>query len=272
MLKRFALGILIIAFTLPSCRKGEDTTAIHTAPSTVDANRVVADYRATDTSRDSSMKMRATISDTSGGTVATNVVEMIIYRKRGPSGGQSIFIEFTSPAEERDRDVIVKVGPDGEVEATRYMQSNDSFVSAGGVMTEDSLFGMTLQELADGQTEKYNFKTLGEESHGGAAVYRIEGNLRPPAQSKFPRLVLLISKENNLVKSAEFYDSQNNLARRLTVESAEQVAGHWTRKQWTIDNFSRQKKIEFEMLEAKYDQQLSDSLFGQERLKRLATK
>ena len=271
MLNRSVVGIIIIALAFSACKKGEEQGAANSPPA-VDGNEVIAQYRAMDTSRDSSMKMRANISDTSGDAGAASVIEMNIHRKRGSDGGQTIFVEFTSPAEERDRDAIVKVGPGGEIEATRYVQSNDSFVSASDVMTEDSLFGITLQEIADGQTEKYDFRATGEESIGGATIYRLEGTLKVPAQSKFPRLVLLVSKENNLVKGAEFYDNQNNLARRLTVEAAEQVAGHWTRMRWTIYNFSRQKRIDFVTLEAKYDQQLSDTFFSQERLKKLATK
>jgi hypothetical protein len=271
MLNRFPVGIIILAIALSSCNTAEEAPPA-AAPPLVDGNKVVADYRALDTARDSTMKIRANISDTSNGSGSTYVVEMIMYRKRGSDGEQTIFIEFTRPAEERDRDVIIKAGPGGEVEATRYIQSNDSFVSAGGVMTEDSLFGMTLQEIVDGQPEKYDFKTTREELLDLEPVYRIEGTLKPAAQSKFPRIVLLVSKVNNVVRAAEFYDSQNELARRLTVDVLEQVDGHWTRKQWTIDNLSRKKRIDFVTLEAKYDQQLSDSLFSQERLKKLATK
>jgi hypothetical protein len=269
MLNRLPV-IIILAIALSSCKTAEK--APPPASPLVDGNKVVADYRALDKSRDSTLKIRANISDTSNGSGSTYVVEMNIYRKRGLDGGQTLFIEFIRPAEERDRDVIVKVGPGGDVEATRYIQSNDSFVSVGGVLTEDSLFGMTLQEIIDGQPEKYDFKTTREEFLDLEPVYRIEGTLKPPAQSKFPRVVLLVSKVNNIVRAAEFYDSQNELARKLTVDSVEQVDGHWTRKHWTIDNFSRKKRIDFVTQEAKYDQQLSDSLFSQERLKKLATK
>jgi hypothetical protein len=270
MLNRSLVGIIVLAIALSSCKTAEK--APPPATPLVDGNKVIADYRALDTARDSIMKIRANINDTSNGSGSPYVVEMNMYRKRGSDGGQTIFIEFTSPAEERDRDIIVKVGPGGDVEATRYIQSNDSFVSVGGVMTEDSLFGMTLQEIVDGQPEKYDFKTTREELLDLEPVFRIEGTLKPAAQSKFPRVVLLVSKENNIVRAAEFYDSQNELARRLTVDSLDQVDGHWTRKQWTIDNISRKKRIDFVTLEAKYDQQLNDSLFSQERLKKLATK
>ncbi|HEY7911187.1 MAG TPA: outer membrane lipoprotein-sorting protein [Blastocatellia bacterium] len=271
MLNRLPVGMIILTIALSSCKTAEEAPPAATPPP-VDGNKVVADYRALDKARDSTMKIRANISDTSNGSGSEYVVEMNMYRKRSSDGGQTLFIEFTRPAEERDRDVIIKVGPGGEVEATRYVQSNDSFVSTGGVMTEDSLFGMTIQEIVDGQPEKYDFKTTREELHDLEPVYRIEGTLKPGAQSKFPRVVLLVSKENSIVRLAEFYDSQNELARRLTVDIVEQVGGHWTRKQWRIDNFSRKKRIDFVTLEAKYDQQLNDSLFSQERLKKLATK
>jgi hypothetical protein len=235
----------------------------------VPASDILARYRALDDSRDSRVKVRARIQGSDG---APPEVQMNIYRKRETDGRRLMLVEFTSPAEERDRDGLVTISPQGEIEGTRYLQSNDSFVSAQGVMGEDSLFGMTLQELADGQPEKYDFKLAGEETVGSTPVYRLEGTLKPSAESKFSKLALLISKENFAALVAEFYDNQNELMRRMTVDQAEQVAGRWTRKRWTVENIARKKKIDFEALDVKYDQNLDGSIFTREHLKKIASK
>ena len=56
------------------------------------------------------------------------------------------------------------------------------------------------------------------------------------------------------------------------MEKWEQVSGHWTRTRWTIDNRARQRKVDFEVLDTKYDQNLSDTLFTREQLKKLTAK
>jgi len=181
-----------------------------------------------------------------------------------------MLVEFTTPSE-RDRSALVTITPQGEVEGVRYAQSNDSYVATKGVTTEESLFGMTLQELIGGQPEKYDFKLTGAVAHLSSQVYRLEGRLKEGAESRFPRLVLLISKENNSAVSAEFYDNHDELARRLTVDVAEPRQGHWTRLKWTLQNPGRKKTVEFETIDAKYDQNLSDSLFSRQHLKEIAT-
>jgi predicted component of type VI protein secretion system len=260
-----------LSIAIAGCGKQTSTTSntSQSAQPSVDVAQLIERYRALDDSRDSTMKMRAKIAGGSGGPPE---VQMNIYRKRMADASKVMLIEFTAPEQERDRDALVTTTPQGEIEATRYIQANDSFASVKGSVNEDSLFGMTLQELVDGQPEKYDFKLVGEETVGSTPVYKVEGNLKPGADSKFSRLVMLLSKENSAAVVAEFYDNHNELMRRLTIDRMEQTGGHWTRRRWTVDNLARQKKIVFETLEAKYDQNLGDAIFSREHLKKLAAK
>lgn len=235
-----------------------------------DAPEILKRYAALIDSKDSTIRMRARITDSDAASASPLQVECTIYRKRSAGGGETILVEFSG--EERDRSSLVTITPQGEVEGVRYVQSNDSFVTTRGVTTEESLFGMTMQELADGQPEKYDFKLIGEAPYLAWQVYRLEGRLKEGAESKFPRVVLLISKESFGVVAAEFYDNQDELARRITVEEAEARAGYWTRLRWTLTNLARKKTIDFQTIDARYDQNLSDSIFTRQHLKELATR
>jgi hypothetical protein len=238
-----------------------------------EASQIIGRYRELDNSRDSTIKMRAQIRGKGAEELnAPRQLQLTMYRKREPDGRALILIDFTTPAEERDRDGLITVFPDSRIEAVRYVQSTNSFLVASEATSEDALFGMTSQELAEGQPEKYDFALAGEDAREGTPVYRLEGKLKPGAESKFRRLVLLISKEDFGVLQAEFYDNHNELARRLTVTKSGRIDGHWTRLRWTIDNQARQKQIDFETVDVKYDQNLSDSLFTREHLKKIASK
>lgn len=223
-------------------------------------------YRALDKSSDSTTRLRCTITNSE-----TKRLQLTIYRKRVADGKRLMLVEFTSPELERDRDGLITILPDGKVEGVRYVQSTDSFIVTDDSAGEDALFGMTLQELADGQPEKYDFTLAGEETYEGASVYRLDGKLKRGFESKFPRLVLLLDKQNFTAPQAEFYDNHNEIARRLTVSKTEQIGGQWTRTRWSIDNRARQRRIDFEAVEIKYDQKLSDSIFTREHLKKIAS-
>jgi hypothetical protein len=266
--------MLGLALVTAACSNHESKPVENTArPASVDAERegeqIAARYRALDNSSQSVAKTRAAIKEADG---STREVAMSISRKLAPDGRKLMLVEFTAPDQERDRNALVITSPQGAIEATRYIQSNNTFASVSSVVSEDSLFGMTMQELADGQTEKYNFRLIGEESFEGKPVYRIEGKLKDGMESKFPRLIMLVSKENSAALVAEFYDNQNQLIRRVTIDKMADVNGHWTRMQWVVDNPARQKKISFETIKVDYDTPLSDSVFSRDHLKKITTK
>ncbi|HWO02356.1 MAG TPA: outer membrane lipoprotein-sorting protein [Blastocatellia bacterium] len=269
MLRSLMLGLaLAVSLALVGCDKGTAPPP-KPAASGPDAAEIVKRYLATTNCKDSTVKMRATITD-SDGSASPVQVDLTIFRKRSADGTQNMLVEFTGA--NRDRSALVTISPRGEVEGVRYAQSNDTFVTTNGVMTEESLFGMTMQELADGQPEKYDFKLTGEVPFQSGQAYRLEGRLKDGAESKFPRIILLISKESYGAVGAEFYDNHDELARRITVSEGELRAGYWTRLRWTLENVARKKTIDFETSDAKFDQNLNDSVFTRQHLKEIATR
>jgi Outer membrane lipoprotein-sorting protein len=278
----FTVSVIALQMILTACgRKLEGTVTLDNGNSNtsgshstaIDAAPIIERYRALDSSRDSTMKLRASIRASEGaGVDAPREIAFNIYRKRHPDGRHLILIEFTEPPEERDRDGLITVFPDGQVEGVRYVQSTDSYIVTRDQMAEDALFGMTFQEIADGQPEKYDFSILREEAFEGTECYRAEGKLKHGVESKFPRIGLLISKQSFALVKAEFYDNHNELARDLVVSKTEQIAGHLTRVRWSVDNIARRRKIDFEAVDVSYDQNLKDSIFTREHLKKIASR
>jgi hypothetical protein len=275
------LPVILIALILcgchnePASNSASATNNNAAAPSPgIDVATIVERNRALDNSRDSTIKIRAQITN-SGASEETNLprqLQLTIYRKHEPDGRIAMLIEFTAPSEERDRDGLITVFPDARIEAVRYVQSTDSFIATSDATSEDALFGLTSQELAEGQPEKYDFALIGDDTYNGESVYRLKGTLKPRADSKFLAVELLLSKQSFAAVQADFFDNHNELARRLTVKKSAMIAGHWTRLAWSIDNRARQRKIDFEAVEVKYDQNLSDALFTREHLKKIASR
>lgn len=267
-----SFAAIILALALSACNdrspvQPENTSIAPPAPS-VSVEEVVERNRATEKAASSLIRSRAQIKEADG---AAREIRMTVYRRWETDGSQKMLIEFNTP-EEKDRAGLISISPEGEVEGARYAQSTNSFVVSKDAAGEDGLFGMSLQELADGQPEKYDFKFIREEMVGSTPAFRLEGTLRSGAESKFPRMVVLVSKENFTTLSIEFYDRQDELARKITMDKVEQIDGYWTRMKWTVNNIARKKTIVFETEGAKYDQKLNDSTFTRENLKRLASR
>lgn len=266
------LALLALALTLSACNgkapiQPENTSSAPAAPP-ISVEQMVERNRATEKATSSLIKSRARIQESGS---ETREIRMTVYRKWEADGSQKMLVEFNTP-EEKDRAGLISISPQGEVEGTRYAQSNDSFVTSKDPAGEDGLFGMSLQELADGQPEKYDFKFVKEETVGTTPAYRLDGKLKPGAASKFPRMVVLMSKDNFTTLAIEFYDAQDTIARKITMDKVEQIQGHWARMKWTVDNIARKKNIVFETESAKYDQNLNESIFTRDNLKKLASR
>src|SRR5215467_9160984 len=230
---------------------------------------IISRYQSTDSSNDSTTKLKATVE--SQGEGKPRQVQLTLRRKKEPDGTQRYLVDFTAPAEERDRDAMIEVSPSGQIVVTRYTQSTGSFLTARSATDEESLFGLTLQELVGGQPEKYDYKLIGEEQYDGKPVYRVEGKLKPGAESRFTRTVMLISKDNYTAPVIEAYNSQGQLNRKLVADKVEQVNGNWVRWHWTIDNQEQHKKIDFQVVDAKFNQNLPESMFSRDSLKKSAS-
>jgi hypothetical protein len=226
-------------------------------------------YEALDASKTSVMELRANITEDGAGS---RDVRLTMYRKHEPDGRKRLLIHFSFPKEERDRDGLVTTSPDGRMEAVRYMQSTNNFVRTTSATGEDSLFGMTLQELVGGQTEKYDFRFIEESVVDSIPVYHLKGSLKDDADSKFPRMDVFIAKDNYTARVIELYDNRDELQRRMTAERVDQVDGIWTRTRWTMDNPARNKRIVFQALRVVYNRTLGDSLFSRENLKKLSSR
>jgi hypothetical protein len=276
--KRRALLIFClyaVALSLSACGEKPPSTPA-TAPTTPaspaagsEGQRILEHYRALDKSQDSFIKLEVKIQDADG---QNRSVVLGVSSKRKADGRRLMFSEFLSPAEERDRNALIAISPQGEIEGTRYIQSNDSFATVKGATNEDSFFGLTIQEMVDGQPEKYDFKLVGEETVNATPAYRLEGSLKKGADSRFPRVVMLIAKANYTALTAEFYDNKNELVRRVNITKSEQINGNWIRTKWTMDNLLRKKKLDFEIKEVKFNQNLNEAIFSREHLKKTSTK
>ncbi len=264
----FASSLMAVAFFFSACNKETAIQPEEKAPPATPAitvDELFKRYEAGEGYSTSEVKSRARITDTDG---SSQQVVMTVYRKRNDSGEQML-VEFAS-ADQRDRSGLILISPQGEIEGLRYAQSSRSFVSTRNVMGEDSLFGMSLQELADGQPEKYEFKLAGIEPLGERRSYKLDGRLKPGQESKFQRLVVFLAEDSFALAGAEFYYNETELARRVTVEKLEKSGQYWTRMRWTVDNLARQKRIEFETLSVKYDHSINDSIFSRENLKKIS--
>ena len=264
----FMLGAIAACKKSPSGATGTGESS-PAPPATPDSAVIVQRFRDANSTLDSTAKISARIIEETG---ATREIRLTISRKSEPDGGEVMLIEFTSPVEERDRSSLITITPKGDIEATRYAQSTNSFVAAKGATSEDSLFGLSLQELAEGQIEKYDLAVLGEENFNSQPVYRLEGTLKQGADSKFHRIILLVSKETFKALVAEFYDRQGTLVRQMEAGKFETINGRVSRTQWVVDNVAHKRKIEFQTQSVTYDPKLSESLFSRESLKKITAK
>src|SRR5215470_15778902 len=116
------LGLLI--FTLSGCNRevsqpgggngsapGANPPAGSTGGANANANQIIQRYIALDNSHSSVAKTRASIQGSDNGSQLD--VQMTMYRRNEADGRRLMLVEFTSPADERDRDALIAVDAKG---------------------------------------------------------------------------------------------------------------------------------------------------------------
>ena len=199
----------VLPGALAGCYKSPEPPAAEPANATgPGAPEILKKSRPLSSSKDSAIKMQARITDLDAASASPVQVELTIQRKRADDGGESMLVEFHG--EERDRSALVVINPIGEAEGVRYVQSNDTFVTTRGVTTEESLFGMTMQELADGQPEKYDFTLAGGASHLHRKCTGWKEGSRGASSQSSHASFCSFQKRDSAALAAEFYDNRTS--------------------------------------------------------------
>ena len=108
---------------------------------------------------------------------------------------------------------------------------------------------------------------LGEEHEGGHICYHLK--LVPtPEGPAYSKMLLWVDKENFIPLRIDYYDEDERLLKRLTMDRIEEIDGRITPMKFTMENIQEGGKTIIEIIEIEFDIPLDEEMFTSRALGR----
>ncbi|MCS6805080.1 MAG: outer membrane lipoprotein-sorting protein [Acidobacteriota bacterium] len=254
--------VLLLVAVGQACQR-EQTASTPETPPLPTGEQIVQQYLNRDRCRDAKTKIKARVKEADG-----TEREFIImnYQKCVDDTQYTIRQQLASKGDPA-RVLLTIQAPGQPIQSVTYLPGMAKFVEVQDLRQEDSQFGMTLQESVGGY-DLYEYRLIGMEQIGPLQTYKVEGQLKPDATSRFYKMVIYFRQDNYLPARIELYNAENQLV-RLRSTLWMQQNGRWRDVRTEVDNRKYQKRIVFETMEADDNPNIPLSFFTRENLKKL---
>lgn len=115
--------------------------------------------------------------------------------------------------------------------------------------------------------EDYDIKLEGEEQKNGSACYKLVALPKKPGSS-YSKTINWIDKEKFIPVEVHYFDEENTLWKKLTIEGAELIGKYWTFKKVVMQNVLKGSKTVMEMDKTENDIELDQEMFSERYLSR----
>ena len=223
---------------------------------------IVAAYRQRDGAPNRHLRLRMTSSLSSG---PPDVYEFEVWRKQSQDETLTL-MHVVSPQSERDLASLSIERRGRPSENVSYRRTTNEFQDFD---SEQRAFGgLTVLELL-GEWNRYDARLIGERDVDGVRMYEVENTLKPNEDSQIKRFVTLFRADTMLPAEAHLFDARDRELRTYRISEYRTIEGRPTIWRVEIQNHSRNSRIDIEMLDVNYGEELNRNLFTRENLRRV---
>jgi hypothetical protein len=271
-INKFISVLILSAIFFIACQKNVDSvnessniSPNKTTSSNDKGEQIVAAYLKTDAAPFRKSRLRFTITAENEPTLT---YEIDIWRKQTENETLTLS-HIVKPAEDNDLSSLAVEAKDKEPVLTTFVASSDQFRETGA---NKSFFGGVPAEELLGGWSKFNYSLIGEKKSDEVAVAQVEGKLKDGKRSVASRILADFRTDNNLPAEIHLFDSQGKEVRTVRVKNYQTTAGRTYVSKMEIENLVFKTLIAVEVLSMEFPNQIDDSVFTREQLKKNAGK
>ncbi|MEW6749390.1 MAG: outer membrane lipoprotein-sorting protein [Candidatus Latescibacterota bacterium] len=198
------------------------------------------------------------------GQKRTRVLTML--RRNGEGKKQKYLLYFHEPGDVRRTAFLVWQYPEKDDDRWIYIPAINMVRRIAASDSRSSFVGsdFTYEDVSGRDLAADTHVLLRQEPLDGAECHVVES--RPQGAAEYTRKVSWIDTATFLPRREEYYDAQNELARRFTAERVEDIGGHPTIVHRTMENVKSGHRTEVTFTEVAYDVGLDDGVFTERAL------
>jgi len=123
----------------------------------------------------------------------------------------------------------------------------------------DSAFYVS--DMVEPQVDMYEYQFVGEEEIGGRHCRLVESVPKRPDDEIYSKTIIALDPQDFIVMRRQFFDRKGQLLKTWTIKKVEKVDGFWTFMQHEMVNEQEKVSSQLNLLEIKYNAELSDAMF-----------
>lgn len=258
----FVLLFLLLCAPLAGCGRQSSEPQLSEEQRRARGAEIVSEYRQRDSPPNRHLRLRMTSTPASG---SPDSYEFEVWQKNNPDETLTL-MRVLSPQSERDLASLSIGRRGGASENISYRRATNEFQE---VDSEQRVFGgLTVLELL-GEWHRYDARFIGEREVNGVRMYEVENTLKPNEDSQIKRFVTLFRADTMLPAEAHLFDARDRELRTYRISEYRTIEGRPTIWRVEIQNHSRNSRVDIEMLDVNYGEELNRNLFTRENLRRV---
>ena len=210
-------------------------------------------------------KLKMTIVTTSGNK------RTFVYESWSKNEGEKNLIRYLEPSRVKDQAVLMLNNAD---DIWMYFPRTQRVRKLATHAKKQKMQGsdFSYEDMGSGGSfiDDFTAKRLEDEKMEGYDCYKVELIRKPESDLSYSRLIMWVIKDNFYPLVIDYYDEDNpeRKIKRLVQSDIQIVDGIPTAMKMVMKNLNDNTQTEMELLEAKYNIELSDELFTERELKK----
>jgi hypothetical protein len=201
-------------------------------------------------------------------------IEATLYWKKDPEGRSRVLMRVEEPPDLRDSAFLALERGNGDPDMFTYVPELRTVRRITGRTVSGSLFGtdLTYEDLMELQSvsRDASVERLPDEEIDGRPAYVLVGTPKPGAASTYAKVVTWIDRERCVTRKANFHDRPDHVQKELTTvwDEVKPEGDRWLPRVVVVKDLAKGSETRLVVAKARYDVELSESLFSQGQLAR----
>jgi hypothetical protein len=267
-------AVLVPRELAPSEREGEPTAARKESPSVVATPVPEARADARGIMEESQRRNEAKSYEYDGLLQSYDSKDKVsekrwTFDRIGSHGQSKAVLRFTAPAEVKGVALLIDNHPDRASDQWMWTPAIERDRRIAMQDRSTRFFGtdFSFEDLEEHDVDQYDYSMMGNETIDGADCWKIKMVPKSTRSSQYTQLIAWIRKDNYTWARVDHF-VKDEIVRRLSNSSIENIQGIWTSKQMEMTDLRKKTRTRLTLQQVKYNLPVKDSDFTLQAIRR----
>jgi len=190
------------------------------------------------------------------------------FDRAGSNGQSKAVLRFTSPAEVKGVALLIHNHPERASDQWMWTPAlqRDRRIALQDRSTRFFGTDFSFEDLEERDVDQYDYSMLGNDTIEGAGCWKIEMTPKRSRSSHYTRSIAWIRKDNYVLARLDHF-VEDEVVKRLTNSTIENIQGIWTARQLEMADLHRGTRTRLSLQQVKYNAPIKEREFTLEAIR-----